>query len=144
VFVRRLYAHPELDTLVAMDSSRVLFDGDLRRLLFARDGHRCRTPWCTAPIRHGDHVKRRREGGKTTLDNGQGLCEACNYAREAPGWEHRVRSRWPDGHDIEITTPTGHLHRSQAPTLAVAPGHRARPRVIVVELYRTSKVELVA
>lgn len=143
VFVRRVFAHPDLGTLVAMDSSRILFEGDLRRLLFARDGGMCRTPWCTSPIRHADHVRRRREGGKTTLDNGQGLCEACNYAREAPGWEHRVRSQWPDGHDVEITTPTGHTYRSQAPPMPVAPSDDIGRRVVVIELYR-SDIELVA
>lgn len=142
VFVRRLYAHPDLNTLVSMESARILFEGQLRRLLFTRDGGICRTPGCTAPIRHGDHVRRRREGGTTTLDNGEGLCEACNYAREAPGWEHRVVTEWPDGHEVEVTTPTGHTYRSHAPPLPVTPSPDRGSRTIVIELYR-SDLELV-
>ena len=96
-----------------MDSRRRTFEGELRRFLVLRDGT-CRTPWCDAPVRHADHVIRARDGGTTTAANGQGLCESCNYAKEAPGWQ---ASRIPDQprHLVEITTPTGHTHLSAAP-----------------------------
>jgi hypothetical protein len=51
--------------------------------------------------------------------NGQGLCKACNYAKEAPGW-HSQRLAEP-GHVVETVTPTGHRHRSRSPD---PPGRR--------------------
>jgi hypothetical protein len=132
VLIRRLFAHPEDNTLVAMDSRGIVFPPGLRRLLFARDGETCRTPWCDAPIRHADHVTPRARGGATTLDGGQGLCEACNYAKESPGWRHHTHTSWPRRHTVQITTPTGTTHHSQAPPLPVRP----TPRVITLEIYR--------
>ncbi|MDO9495933.1 MAG: DUF222 domain-containing protein, partial [Nocardioides sp.] len=73
VLIRRLFANPDDNALVAMDSHGILFPRALRRLLFARDGETCRTPWCDAPIRHADHVTPRARGGRSTLDGGQGL-----------------------------------------------------------------------
>lgn len=138
VLIRRLFAHPDDGTLVAMDSKGVVFTSRLRRLLFARDGETCRTPWCDAPVRHGDHVTARARGGATTLDGGQGLCEACNYAKESPGWRHRTRSAWPARHHVEITTPTGHIHDSHAPPLPVraSPACTCRTTTMTVEIYR--------
>lgn len=119
--IRRLYAMPDKNTLVAMDSHSIKFPVGLRRLLFARDGETCRTPFCNAPIRHADHVKPRAKGGSTDLDGGQGLCAACNYAKEWAGWRHHVRSRWPERHTVSITTPTGHTHHTLAPPLPMTP-----------------------
>ncbi|GAB3763284.1 hypothetical protein FB382_001250 [Nocardioides ginsengisegetis] len=141
VLLRRIYADPWTNTLVAMDSTDIVFTGNLRRLLHARDGDTCRTPWCDAPSRHGDHVTPRADGGTTTLDGGQGLCEACNYAKEQPGWRHRTTSTWPDQHTVEITTPTGHRHHSRAPGLPVEPSTTDTARPIVVELY-TSPIDV--
>jgi hypothetical protein len=111
-WVRRLYTRPTTGDLVAMDSRRRTFDGQLRKLLVLRD-QTCRTSWCDAIVRHADHITRAADGGPTTTDNGQGLCEACNYAKESPGWQTR-RRRGP-GHLVETLTPTGHRHRSRAP-----------------------------
>jgi hypothetical protein len=135
VLIRRLYASPDDHGLVAMDSRGIVFTGALRDLLFARDGETCRTPWCDAPPRHGDHVVARARGGSTSLDQGQGLCESCNYAKELPGWRHRTTSRWPERHTVETTTPTGHRHRSRAPALPVPTSPVRRRRLSVVELY---------
>ena len=55
------------------------------------------------------------DGGRTTRDNGQGLCEACNYVKESPGW--RVDLISVPGHVLEVTTPTGRSYRSRAPAL---------------------------
>ena len=52
-----------------------------------------------------------RRGGPTSITNGQGLCEACNHAKQAPGWQH---TREPDG-TITTRTPTGHHYRSRPP-----------------------------
>lgn len=76
---------------------------------------RCRTPWCDAPIRHIDHVKTHAAHGPTSAANLDGLCEACNQAKTAPGWHARPRPG--PRHTIETTTPTGHTYQSQAPPL---------------------------
>jgi hypothetical protein len=47
-------------------------------------------PWCGAPIRHYDHIRPVRDGGTTSAENIQGLCEACNQAKEAPDWTTRT------------------------------------------------------
>lgn len=114
VWLRRLYADPTSGVLTGQDSRRRLFTGALRRFLVARD-QVCRTPWCDAPVRHTDHILPFARGGQTTETNGAGLCEACNYAKEAPGWTHEAIPQ-PDGtHRIRITTPTGHVYDSHAP-----------------------------
>ena len=118
VWLSRLYASPESGELLAMDARRRTFTGRLRKLLIWRD-QTCRMPWCEAPVRHGDHVSPYAAGGLTTLPNGAGLCEACNYVKQAPGWSAAVVE--DAGHTIEFTTPSGHRYRSQAPP---APGHR--------------------
>ena len=100
VWVRRFYTGPEATRLVAMDSHRRCCAGTLRRLPVARD-RRCRTPWCDAPTRHADHPEGVAKGGETTARNGQGLCEACNYTRQAPGWDTRLKA---DG-AVQTTTP---------------------------------------
>jgi len=122
--IRRLFRFDETDRLVAMESSSRTFVGLGALLLRIRD-QRCRTPWCNAPIRHGDHVTPVREGGETTEHNGQGLCEACNHVKESPGWRHRTVSGPFERHEVEISTPSGHVLRSRAPT---PPRARAEPR----------------
>jgi hypothetical protein len=112
-WVRRLYTSPATGELVAMDSRRRLFTGQLRQFLIIRD-QACRTPWCDAPIRHLDHPRRASHGGPTTSTNSQGLCAACNHAKEAPGWQAQA-SRDGPRHAITTTTPTGHTYTSTAP-----------------------------
>lgn len=124
VSLRRLFAEPGTGALVAMESSRRVFDGALADLIELRDQH-CRTPWCDAPVRHRDHVVRAGHGGPTSAANGQGLCEACNYAKEAIGWQ-----AWPrpgPRHRVDVVTPTGHRYASVAPPLTGS-GARVRPR----------------
>ncbi len=108
-----VYTHPGSAALVAMESQRRLFDDGIRAFLVIRD-QTCRTPWCNAPIRHADHVVPARHGGPTSTDNGQGLCQACNLAKDAHGWSATPA---PDraGHQVTTTTPTGHRYPSRAP-----------------------------
>jgi hypothetical protein len=113
-WVRRLYTSPRTGELVAMDSRARRFPSKLGELLRLRD-RRCRTPWCDAPVRHSDHVEAFNAGGETSALNGQGLCEACNYAKEAIGWQARPRPG--PGHTVETITPTGHGYCSTAPPL---------------------------
>lgn len=116
-FVRRVFAEPGTGQLVAMDSSRRVFDGNLRRMLVLRD-QACRTPWCDAPVRHGDHVVPHADGGLTSLHNGQGLCERCNQTKNLPGWSAEVLSNGRDGpHVVRTTTPAGRAYDSTAPPL---------------------------
>ena len=96
-----------------MESRARLFPAGLARFIELRDDT-CRTPYCNAPIRHHDHITPAARGGPTTADNGQGLCEACNYAKEAPGW-HTTTTVENGCHTTELTTPTGATHCSQAP-----------------------------
>ena len=117
--LRRLYTRPATGALVAMESRARLFPKGLASWIDLRD-RTCRTPYCDAPIRHHDHAHPYREGGATSLANGLGECERCNYAKDAPGWQ--VRTGEVDGvHTAEFVTPTGHRHTSTAPA---APGHR--------------------
>lgn len=134
-WVRRLYTSPETGELIAMDSKRRCFDGQLRRFVITAD-RRCRTPWCEAPIRHVDHPVRAADGGETTASNSQGLCEACNYMRETLGWRTILH---PD-RVVETVTPTGHRYQSRPPPVVggVLPAERAspaddkgRPRVVM-------------
>jgi hypothetical protein len=110
VFVRRLFTDPA-GQLVAMESrSRKAPDG-LADFIVTRDGGICRTNGCDAPIRNIDHVERHADGGETSAENLQGLCERCNQAKEALGWQARPG---PDGSIITIT-PTGHSYISPPP-----------------------------
>jgi len=116
-WLRRLYASPTTGQLVAMESARRVFDGNLRRMLVLRD-QTCRTPWCEAPIRHGDHVHPDAAGGPTSLQNGQGLCERCNHTKSLAGWRADVSTTGPPGaHTVRTTTPTGHTYESASPPL---------------------------
>ena len=115
VWLRRLYERPRSEESVALDHRGRLFRHGLRTLIRLRD-QTCRTPWCDAPIRHSDHAVPAGEGGPDQHDNGQGLCEACNHAKQAPDSAIQDRSWSPtyrrDHH------PTGHAYRlSTAPTL---------------------------
>ncbi len=102
--------------LVGIDVRRRRFTGPLGTLITARD-QTCRVPYCDAPIRHLDHVRRHVDGGETTLANGRGLCARHNLTRERPGWSAKVVH---DGlgehpHTVRTTTPTGHVYTARAP-----------------------------
>ena len=73
------------------------------------------------------------DGGPTSGDNGQGLCEACNHAKQAPGWRARP-SPGAGPHTIETTTPTGHTYRSQAPPVLTIRDYPARPDYVLCGL----------
>lgn len=121
VWVTRLYTAPSAHQLMAVDSRRRKAPRGLAAFIADRD-QLCRTPWCGAPLRHVDHVRAHRETGRTSVEDLQGLCERCNYAKEALGWSSRPRpGPW---HSTEITTPTGHVYVSWAPPL---PGDVGNP-----------------
>ena len=137
--LRRLYT-TSAGSLVAMDARSRAFPASLGLFIDLRD-QSCRTSWCDAPIRHRDHVIPDAAGGPTSAGNGQGLCEACNQAKEAPGFTATTDQRPGEPHTVVTTTPTGHQVRSRAP--ALPPGdppaeqqpRRTRPEV---RIYRPS------
>jgi Domain of unknown function (DUF222) len=122
--LRKLYAQPATGTLVAMESKSRIFPKGLARFIGIRD-QRCRTPYCDAPIRHTDHAAPAVAGGRTSAINGEGLCEACNYVKQASGWHVETHIDDTGRHITTLTTPTGAQHNSQAP-----PG--PRPMVITI------------
>lgn len=127
VLLRRLYTAPGTGEFLAMDSKARLFPPRLRRFIETRDDT-CRTPYCDAPIRHIDHIIPWHSGGNTTLENGAGLCEACNHTKENPGWNSKTVNReGPGTHMLQINTPTGHSYQSEAPPL---PGHERIPGLV--------------
>ncbi len=110
VFVRRLFTDP-VGQLVAMESRARKAPDGLAEFIATRDGGICRTVGCDAPIRNIDHIQRHADGGQTSAENLQGLCERCNQAKEAVGWRARPG---PDG-SITTVTPTGHTYTSPPP-----------------------------
>ncbi|MCC3268137.1 HNH endonuclease [Arthrobacter gengyunqii] len=120
-WLRRLYAEPSTGQLVGMDSRARLVPKGLSRFIAVRD-QVCRMPWCGAPIRNIDHIRPFHQGGPTAAENLQGLCEACNQAKEAPGWSSAVLQQEPKPsgapatrHTVQTRTPAGHVYRSTAP-----------------------------
>jgi hypothetical protein len=131
-WVRRLYADPD-GQLVATTSAARLHAPGLAALLRVPDQGLCRTPYCDAPIRQLDHVVPAADGGPTSAENSQGLCEACNHAKQAPGWTQRPEQAGVQGtlrHTVVTTTPTGHRYRSIAPPPPRPLGH-GRPAGVV-------------
>lgn len=104
--------------LVVLESRRREFSEGQRLQLRLRDQF-CRTPYCGAPIRHARPIER---GGPTAISNGAGLCEACNYAKQAVGWS-AISTDSDD--EYTVATPTGHQYRSRPPD---PPGVTARAR----------------
>ena len=118
---RRLFTAPkgsagDSGPIVGGDPARRYFDGWLNHIIRLRD-QTCRDPFCEAPIRHIDHIRRHADGGLTTFTNGRGACERGNQVREMPGWHVTLIDCGFHGgpHKIIITTPTGHHYLSRAP-----------------------------
>lgn len=120
--LRRLFVRPDNRSLVAMESRSRAFPAALAELLDLRDGGLCRTPGCNAAVRHHDHVVRESDGGPTSADNGQGLCERCNYVKESPGWTSWVATPETGPHEVHGVTEHLRILRSTAPPL---PGGRS-------------------
>lgn len=114
MWLRRLFRHPTSGQLVTMESKQRFFPTGMRDFIRFRDQF-CRTSWCGAPIRHADHIQPAAHGGATTVDDGQGYCQACNHAKQAPGWRTVVVDNDDGVHEVETITPTGHRYRSRAP-----------------------------
>jgi Domain of unknown function (DUF222) len=118
---RRLFTAPSgaigrCGPIVGGDPARRRFGGWLAQLIKLRD-QTCRDPFCDAPVRHIDHIRRQADGGLTAFSNGRGECERGNYVREMPGWHIDLVDCGFHGlaHKIIVTTPTGHTYHSRAP-----------------------------
>lgn len=122
---RCLYAD-RTGTVIAMTSRSRDFPPGLAEFLALRGHGICANPYCDAPVRHADHIIPVEAGGATTADNGQGLCAACNHAKQAPGWRQR---RQPATGEVVTTTPTGHTYPTgNGPSRPPRPAE-SRPRV---------------
>ncbi|WP_427197738.1 DUF222 domain-containing protein [Ornithinimicrobium sp. Y1847] len=115
-WVRRLYTDPVTGTLVCRDPRKRFFTGAARAFIIARD-RTCRTPWCGAPIRDIDHLIPHSEGGTSTVQDGQGLCQRCNLAR------HRDRQNTPQASDYRGPGVLLDTHLGRPPHTAQTP-HR--------------------
>jgi hypothetical protein len=136
-WIRKLYTSAGGD-LVALTTQQRLATEGLAAYLAARDQGICRTPWCDAPVRHLDHVRPHEHNGLAEAENLQGLCEACNHAKQAAGWRQQVvrdPDYWSELHTVETTSPTGHTYLSRAPA---PPGAASPPSAL-----RTSRIDLV-
>jgi hypothetical protein len=114
--LRRVYARPQTGALVGVESRSRRFPRGLAKFIGLRD-QRCRTPYCDAPIRHRDHATPHARGGPTSLDNGLGLCEHCNYVKESVGWRVSAGAEDNGSHTAQFATPTGAHYHSTAPPL---------------------------
>ena len=114
MWIRRLFRHPHTGQLAAMDTHRRRFTANHRLFLRITGDDICATPWCNAPVRHIDHITDAARNGPTAVTNGQGLCEACNYAKQAHGWTTR-RTGDTATDPVQITTPTGHTYSTGPP-----------------------------
>ncbi|WP_067438047.1 HNH endonuclease [Nocardioides jensenii] len=120
--LRRVFAMPQDGSLVTMESAQRLFPPDLRAFIKLRDDT-CRNPYCNSPVRHVDHAEPASRGGQTSVGNGQGVCEWCNYTKDHPGWRHQPGP--PDRpHEVTVTTPTGHTYVSREPGAPMPPPRR--------------------
>lgn len=116
-WLRRVYADPSGRLVAASSAGRFFADG-LADVLRIRDQGLGRTPYCDAPVRHLDHVRPAAHGGPTELGNGQGLCEACNLAKNAGGFTQAAEEDRGVGlHTVVTTADTGHAYASSAPPL---------------------------
>jgi len=129
VLIRRLFTRAADGQLVGMEARGRAFTGQLRQMMVFRDDV-CRTPWCDAPIRHADHAAPHAAGGDTSWENGSGLCAACNYTKEHPGWKHEATAE-----GLRVTTPSGSIYETVTPPLMTRMryprtegGARASPR----------------
>jgi hypothetical protein len=128
VLLRRVLADPDSGQLVAMESIARTFPTGLARMIRMRDDHTCQGPYCEAPIRHLDHIHPHTDGGTTSLDNGNGLCEYCNLVKELTGTTRPAEDKDEDhdpplpGHTLVWESRTGRRDHVTPPPLI--PGAR--------------------
>lgn len=111
-WIRRLFSRPATGQLVTAESRQRCFPSGVARIV-ALVHPTCRTAWCDAPVAQTDHVRDAADGGRTSMTNAQGLCQACNLTKSRPGWR---ASPVGDGTGpplaVMTETPTGHTYWS--------------------------------
>lgn len=131
-WVRRLFTDPVDGSLSQMDTRRRLFSSAARRFIIARD-QECAMPYCTAIIRSIDHINRARDQGPTSMDNGQGMCEACNLDKETEDLVTTVATGSDGRRTVRFRTRYGQTHHTDSPpvlqtlTDLTAGWHGSRP-----------------
>jgi 5-methylcytosine-specific restriction endonuclease McrA len=90
---RRLNAEREAIRQRRYEAGRALSDAALRRRVFERDGHLCRS--CqSAELLTVDHVVAVINGGTDDIDNLQTLCRTCNSSKgrkQSAAWRSRAK-----------------------------------------------------
>lgn len=115
-WMRRLVSHPNTGHLVAADPGRRRYGKSLRDFLtWTWQG--CAVGNCDAEARHLDHLIDYARGGKTTVVNGQPVCERHNYDKRHPD----ITVSRHLGGTITWTLPSGHTHDTRPPP-ALGPG----------------------
>ena len=115
--LRRLYRHPASGALVAMQSRARLFPPGLARFIATRDDilpHPLLR--CPHPAHRPRHPARHRRP-HLARPTANGCCQACNHAKQAPGWNVTGHTGETGTHTLVFLTPTGQRHRSIAPRL---------------------------
>lgn len=110
----RILTHPVSGQVLATD--RYQPTPDLRRRLRARDAH-CRFPGCRVPaIRHEhDHTHDHALGGRTTLENLEGLCQRHHSMKQFTGW----RVKQVHAGVLAWTSPLGYTYIDEPPSPSV-------------------------
>lgn len=104
--LRKLYVDAEDGQLVGVESTARNFPPSLAR--FLRIAHQtCRAPYCDANIRQNDHIVPWAQGGKTSLDNGNGLCAADNQKEESGETARMIRDEKGRRRTVEWTSRYG-------------------------------------
>ncbi|MGI5130087.1 DUF222 domain-containing protein [Pseudonocardia sp. CA-107938] len=131
--------------VIGGDSVQRTFTGVLADLIKIRDGGRCTAPYCDSPIRHIDHIERWRDGGRTTFDNGRGLCEFHNHLREIGTTASRPRTHRKRRHADRVPSrvrPPGRPY--DAVKTPVAPPRKRAPEAatpLAPQQYRTPETD---
>lgn len=120
--LRRLYAAPpSTGALVALESRSRLFPRGLADFIEFRD-QRCRTPYCDAPVRHHDHARPHRRGGRTSSVNGQGGCvKPATTRRNRPAGMRPRRSMKAAATQPNLSRRPGAHYHSTAPPMPGTP-----------------------
>ena len=116
-WLRRLFLAPDADSLVAMDSRRRRFDGELRRFLVLRD-EVCRSPWCDAPCGTPTTSRASPTAARRARTTAKGSASGATTRRKrragGPGRSVSVdiRSRSPR-RPVTATCPRRRTHRAR-------------------------------
>lgn len=110
VTLTRLLCDPVTGAVMVADPTKYRPDAATTHAVTCRDTG-CRLPVCTARVRQLDHIKAFADGGLTTPDNLQGLCERSHLAKSHPGWTVTGDANTV----VTWRTPTGHRYYSLPP-----------------------------